>query len=327
MNFTNLWYFVTVAEELNMSKAAQKLYISQQSLSNHISRLEQEFGATLFERTPRLKLTYAGECTLKMAREILSLNRQMRTQIDDISNQRKGQLNIGVATRVCGRIVLPQVLPKYHQLYPNVELHLETGLTLDLLEHLREGDLDLILGVQFSEHMPDISAVELYQEKLCLVVPKHVMQELFPENTSAVIRSFSEKGVDLKAFKQAPFLLMEDGKRIRNHSDILFAKNGFEPNIILQSTDIDILFGLCFSGLGAMFAFEESIRKYFPFESEIDNAINSTIYVFPILDSSAIGHTLLYYNEVRYHSKASKDFIQLLFETFNVQDKSTASWV
>ncbi|MBO4872704.1 MAG: LysR family transcriptional regulator [Lachnospiraceae bacterium] len=324
MNFTNLWYFVTVAEELNMSKAAQKLYISQQSLSNHISRMEQEFGAEMFERTPRLKLTYAGECTLKMAREILSLNRQMRTQIDDISNQRKGELNIGVATRVCGRIVLPQVLPKYHQLYPNVELHLETGLTLELLEHLREGELDLILGVQFPEYFPEIIAEELYQERLCLVVPKRIMHDLFPENTQNVVRSFNEKGVDLGAFKNAPFLLMEEGKRIRNHSDKLFAQEGYAPNIILQSTDIEILFGLCFSGLGVMFAFEESIRKYFPLENDLRNIMNPVIYAFPIIDTSAVGHTLLYYNKERYISKASKDFIQLLYETFNVQERNIA---
>ena len=322
MNFTNLWYFVTVAEELNMSKAAQKLYISQQSLSNHISRIEQEFGTELFERTPRLKLTYAGECTLKMAREILSLNRQMRMQVDDITNQRKGQLNIGVATRVCGRIVLPQVLPKYHKLFPNVELHLETGLTLELLDHLREGDLDLILGVQFPEQTAEITMVELYQEKLCLVVPKHILKDIFPENTQSVARSFVEKGVDLSAFKDAPFLLMEEGKRIRNHSDKLFAQEGFSPYIILQSTDIDILFGLCFSGLGAMFAFEESIRKYYPFEQGAKDIIDPSVYVFPILDPSAVGHTMLYYNETKYHSKASKDFIQLLFETFGVHNKT-----
>ena len=323
MNFTNLWYFVTVADEMSMSKAAQKLYISQQSLSNHIARIEQEFGAELFERTPRLKLTYAGECAAKMAREILSLNRQMRTQIDDITNQRKGQLNIGLATRVCGRIVLPQVLPKYHLLYPNVELHLETGLTLELLDHLKDGDLDLILGVQFPEHLPEIASVELYQEQLCLVVPKRIMQDLFPENTQAVIRSFHEKGVDLEAFKEAPFLLMEEGKRIRNHSDKLFAKCDYSPHIILQSTDIDILFGLCFSGLGSMFAFEESIRKYFPFEQDFKDILDPMVHVFPIMDASAVGHTLLYYNEVKYHSKASRDFIQLLFETFNVQEKAT----
>lgn len=322
MNFTNLWYFVTVAEELNMSKAAQKLYVSQQSLSNHISRMEQELGAELFERTPRLKLTYAGECALKKAREILSLNKEMRMQIDDITNQRKGQLNIGVATRVCGRIVLPQVLPHYHKLYPNVELHLETGLTLELLEHLRGGDLDLILGVKFPEYMPGITSVELYQEKLCLVVPKPILKSIFPENTQNVARSFIEKGVDLSAFTDAPFLLMEKGKRIRNHTDQLFAKEGYSPYIILQSTDIDILFGLCFSGLGIMFAFEESIRKYFPYEHDIKEIIDSSVYVFPILDQSAIGHTLLYYNEEKYHSKAAKDFIQLLFETFNVQEKS-----
>ena len=60
MNFTSLRYFLEVVAEGSVTKAAQKLYISQQSLSEHIARLESEYGVKLFERTPRLHLTYAG---------------------------------------------------------------------------------------------------------------------------------------------------------------------------------------------------------------------------------------------------------------------------
>ena len=61
INFLNLEYFLVAAEELNFTKAAKQLFISQQSLSNHISNMEKEFDVILFNRTNPLTLTYAGQ--------------------------------------------------------------------------------------------------------------------------------------------------------------------------------------------------------------------------------------------------------------------------
>ena len=318
MNFTNLLYFLTVADELSLSKAAQKLYISQQSLSGHISRLEKEFGVPLFERYPKMKLTYAGVCTEKLARQILALNQQMHTQIEDIANERKGQLRIGIATRVCGRIVLPQVLPQYHNLYPDVELHLDTGLTGNLINKLQDGNLDIIIGVDGSE-WANVSSFELYQERFCVIVPHTVMRNLFPVNTIAVTRAFEENGADISAFKNAPFLMMAPGKRVRTIADKLFIKAGFSPNIILQSADLDTLFPLCTSGLGIMFSFEESIKKNYLIEHNSQNKAAPT-HVFPIGDKSTWGHTRVYISSQQYHSKAVQNFITLMLQTFHIND-------
>ena len=73
INFLNLEYFLVAAEELNFTRAARKLYISQQSLSNHISNLEKEFDVILFNRTSPLTLTYAGRALKTRARELLDL--------------------------------------------------------------------------------------------------------------------------------------------------------------------------------------------------------------------------------------------------------------
>ena len=71
INFLNLEYFLVAAEELNFTKAARKLYISQQSLSNHIANLEKEFDVVLFNRTSPLTLTYAGQALQSRARALL----------------------------------------------------------------------------------------------------------------------------------------------------------------------------------------------------------------------------------------------------------------
>ena len=90
INFLNLEYFLVAAEELNFTKAAKRLYISQQSLSNHISNLEKEFDIALFHRTTPLTLTYAGQVLEKRAREILELREETYHEIADIKDFSKG---------------------------------------------------------------------------------------------------------------------------------------------------------------------------------------------------------------------------------------------
>lgn len=71
MNTTSLAYFIAAAEDLNFTKTAARLFISQQTLSNHIIRLEEACDTTLFNRKPHLSLTFAGEILLDHAKEIL----------------------------------------------------------------------------------------------------------------------------------------------------------------------------------------------------------------------------------------------------------------
>ena len=107
INFLNLEYFLVAAEELNFTRAAKRLYISQQSLSNHISNLEKEFDVVLFNRTSPLTLTYAGQALQTRARQLLDLKDETYKEISDIKDFSTGQLSIGVShTR--GRFILPE---------------------------------------------------------------------------------------------------------------------------------------------------------------------------------------------------------------------------
>ena len=83
MNFLHLKYFLLVAEELNITRAAERLYISQQSLSNHISNMEKELDVKLFTRSPKLSLTYAGDLLVETATQILDLHSQYLAKVGD----------------------------------------------------------------------------------------------------------------------------------------------------------------------------------------------------------------------------------------------------
>ena len=93
MNSKKLKYIITIAELKSISKAANELFISQPSLSSILSNLEKELGVTLFNRsTSPLSLTYAGEKYIKIAKEILSLESNLKKELFDISNMKKGKL-------------------------------------------------------------------------------------------------------------------------------------------------------------------------------------------------------------------------------------------
>ena len=104
INFLNLEYFLVAAEELNFTKAAKRLYISQQSLSNHISNMEKEFDVILFNRTTPLTLTYAGQALKQKARQMLELKDEMHHELSDIKDFSVGQLVIGLSHM--GRVTL-----------------------------------------------------------------------------------------------------------------------------------------------------------------------------------------------------------------------------
>ena len=98
INFLNLEYFLVAAEELNFTKAAKKLFISQQSLSNHISNMEKEFDVILFNRTTPLTLTYAGQALKAKARQMLELRDETYRELSDIKDFSVGSLPWGSPT-------------------------------------------------------------------------------------------------------------------------------------------------------------------------------------------------------------------------------------
>jgi DNA-binding MarR family transcriptional regulator len=99
MNDRQLKYILTLAEEHNMSNAAQKLYISQPSLSSMLASVEDELGVKIFERrSTHMTLTSAGQCYIEASKNILRIMRDLERQINECNNYTRGTITIG-----CGR--------------------------------------------------------------------------------------------------------------------------------------------------------------------------------------------------------------------------------
>lgn len=308
MNFQNLNYFLVTARELNMTRAAAELHISQQALSSHILKLEEELGCQLFDRGHGLSLTYSGKQLKRSAEQILDIERQTITAIDDINKNMRGELRIGIShTR--GQAILPLVLPEFSRSHPLVELSVVEGSTEELEEQLEHGTIDLLFGyVPFL--LDTAETVELMQEHMLLLVPKALLQEkLGPEEAERVLTEYRKK-TDISLFKDMPFVLLQKGDRIRTLVDREFYHKGIDPKVTVETRNIQTVFALCAEGMGLTVCPEIYLGSPYTIVGP-DSYIRSKLEVLDFyglrnVDTFAIG-----YNRERYLSRTAADFIDL----------------
>ena len=135
MNLRSLEYFLVVAEEMNFTKAAERLFLSQQALSSHIKRLETEYDAVLFHRKPVLGLTQKGYELRYWAERILNAEKNLRANLYDIGTNCRGRLRVGIA-RLRAFRMMPEIMDRYRSLYPNVAFEVVDGDTEFFQEQL-----------------------------------------------------------------------------------------------------------------------------------------------------------------------------------------------
>ncbi|MEL6767967.1 MAG: LysR substrate-binding domain-containing protein [Pseudomonadota bacterium] len=141
-----LQYFVAVAEYGGFGTAAEALAVSQPSLSKQLATMEAELDVTLFERTSRhLKLTVAGERLLPRARAVLRELRDLRAAAIGSSGLFGDRLAIGVLPSI-GAYFMPPATRRLHRLFPQLRLLAREGPTVELIELLKTGRLDAVIG-------------------------------------------------------------------------------------------------------------------------------------------------------------------------------------
>lgn len=317
MNFINLYYFQTLAEEMNFTRAAKRLFISQQSLSGHIARLENDLGVSLLERTPKLRLTYAGECVLESAKTILSCEKQMNSQLYDIINNHSGKLSLGVYL-YRSQLFLTRTLPKFLRLYPRTKISLSTGLSSDLEKQLLDGDIELLVGFTPFESM-QLEVCHLTTERLCVMIPQEMFERRFL-NSRTIASHFEKNGVDLTVIMDFPFLRLEPNNRARVLADRILEALDLTPNILFQTADTQTMLSLCYAGIGCCFVFEQAARDFL-----VKTGKNkSQVFVFPVMDASATTDFVIAYYRKRYLSNTAKNFIRLAQGAFSNLEEAGA---
>ena len=304
MNFQNLQYFLIVAEEMNVTRAAKRLHISEQALSRQIGKLEKELDARLFERNSRFTLSAAGKRLKAAAEQIGNIERQLHLELDDLNNNNTGELRIGVSyTR--GQALLPRLLPPFHQKHPGITVSILEGSSSELQENLSKGRIDLFIGY-VPRDLDMFEAAELGRERLFLVVPKTFMEALFGEEADRKRREFAEC-VDIRSFRELPFILLDRDDRVRRMADRLFSRYDITPRILLETRNIQTAFALAMEGMGLTIYPELFLSSQSLLPSA--QAARDAVDAFP-LDADLAQTIVVAYHPEKYLSNAARDFIQ-----------------
>lgn len=283
-----LKYFLAVSKELHFTKAAEKLNISQPSLSQQIRALEHELGMPLFDRIgKKISLTEAGKILLLHTKTIFREIEQTRSAIQDLNGLQHGSLTIGSLLTVVNYLLPPAIL-NFNKLYPNIELSVLGLRTGDIREKLLQNELDIgitFLPVQDKE----IVSIPLYKSELTLVVPTgHTLTE--------------RSHISIVELQDYPLILLPQNFFLTELITSHCQQFDFTPKPILEISTMESLIQMVSKGMGITV-----LPKPY-----IDFLQNTNIQALKIKDPTPTIDIGLIYRKDKYMCAATRAFIEQL---------------
>ncbi|MQY28800.1 HTH-type transcriptional regulator GltC [Nocardia sp. RB56] len=231
-------YVVAVAETANFTRAAERCRVVQSALSHQIARLERELGVRLFDRTSRwVRLTPAGAAFLPAARQALDAADRARAEVAAVSGEIRGRLAIGAIPTVTA-VDIPNLLRDFHSRHPQVRVTLRAGSSDELIERVRQGELDIgFLGLPRSGRPKGVSGrVLAWGELIAVVAPGHPLAD--------------EPDVDLRRLSREMLVDFPAGAAGRAQSDEAFAAAGVAREVAFEVSAPELIAQLVRLGLG-----------------------------------------------------------------------------
>lgn len=285
MDLKQLNYFVTIVEHKSFSKAAQKLHISQPSLSNAVKSLENELGFQILDRNTRnIELTEAGTILYKKASRLLLEMDIVKKEMDDVKNIGGGEIQLGMIESV--KHWIPKVILQYNKEFPNMRIKLTEVLSgNDVKNSLRNYNTHAIITNQFIQE-EDIETIPLYTEKLVLVLHESNQLTNYPT-------------VTLKDLVGEPFIISSEGFQTREDVLNAFEMEDVIPTIKYEIERFETALSLVREGIGITLI-PENYLQALPDHTLVTKSIDS-----PSLDRTVY----LTYLKNRYVSPAIHGFI------------------
>ena len=280
-------YVIAIAEAGGFSQAAQKLGISQPTLSKYIKKLESEIGLELFDRSAiPLKVTEAGESYISYGKRFIDLSGQLDKRFAEIKSKKSALVRVGISPSR-SPYVIPAIIETYKKARPDGRVVIVEKTTKELSEALADGELDVIISLA-DEETDGFETAQLYREEILLATPK----------TSA-------KGKDaLSLMLSLPIISVGKGQSMRRTlSEISDKINAPSPEIECQSIESGL--ALVKRGLGVMLA--PSYIKAFGSKEQLSEI---EFLALPEEISKNLTRTVcIFYRKEQFLTSAERDFI------------------
>lgn len=252
MQQLNVEYFTVIVECGSLTKAAEKLFVSQSSLSQYLKRLEGSLGITLFDRsTVPMRLTYAGERYYAFADQWRRMEQDIHKELHDLKHENRGRIRLGIPLWR-GACMLPDFFPEFNKNYPGITLELTEGSGRKLEQALLENKIDLAV-FNLTQAMEDdrLKAETIFNEPILFAAPNS------HPATQKLLASCSYRGqfpvAPISVVNEIPLLLSKPGQKSARIVHSFLLKNELHPQILLETDNLTTAINLAAQGMGAAF--------------------------------------------------------------------------
>lgn len=289
MMIRHLKIFITVHDELNMTAAANKLFMTQPSVSQAIKELENYYGVVLFERLSRkLYVTESGEKLYQYASHIIKLFDEVEDSLKEDALQKK--LMIG-ANYTVGVSLIHRYIEKFKSLYPNSEIMVSVNKSSILVEMLRKNELDIAL-IEEIENKFDLIQDVFYSDRIIIVAdPEHHL--------------FSKKDVTAHDIVNEHLLLREKGAGVRDLFEIRMNELGLFFKPYWESTSTTALINAAKNKIGI---------AVLPFQLIKDHIALGSLKELKVKDIDFSRKLTIVYHKNKLLTSAMHDFIKICHE-------------
>ena len=255
MDFKQLETFIMIVKTKSFTKAAELLYITQPSVTNHIQALETELNTSLFVRTRRsVTLTQAGNIVYKHAINVMSSYEEIINDLDIYSQNLKGTLNICVSS-VPRKIILPNIIEKFTRSFPDISFNINNDDSRTVIDSILVGETDFgIVGLKISN--PKLIYTQIMDDHIVYIVNKDSYPEL--NNYSTItIDDLKKDKIILREVGSGTRQIVEDELKKNDSLNIL-------NNSVATIQDTNTILDLITKGVGTGFVSQRmlNISKY-----------------------------------------------------------------
>ena len=247
INLNQLRVFVAVARLGNFTRAAERLHLSQPSMSLHIRQLEQDLGVRLFDRSTRsVALTSAGDDFLPTAERLLDDVQSAVASVADLAARRRGRVAVAVLPSVAAEL-LPRAIAVLHAHHPDITVSLRDDVAELIPARVRSGEVDFGLGAIDSIDA-DIAGSPLVSDELIAVFPPS--HPLASVKTTSSVKPASSAKTTWRALAKYPFVAMSRDSSVRRLTEQAFAHNGLVLEPAFEAKYMSTAIGIIAHGLG-----------------------------------------------------------------------------
>ena len=239
INLNQLRIFYNTAKYESISQAAKILCITQPAVTNQIRALENYYHFKLFKKKGRRNyLTGEGKTIYEYAKKIFECEKELESVIRDIGEIKRGVLGVG-ASGTYARTLMPLLITNFCNVHPNIKIHMIDGNAMDLIHNLRE----LKIEVAVVGKLPDNSDIEFIpfcmEEIVIIMAPEYPLAK--------------NKTLSFEEIAEEPIIMRNEGSATRKVVNDLFSRHQSEPNILMETGNVEFIKKLLQRGEGISF--------------------------------------------------------------------------